>query len=159
MFCFCCSYLKEFGFTIPDRATVVDDIRVRGCGKSGINSMHKSKKGHKQAKPVMVVKNIHKHNSSHPCISHQRCSVVFLCRWPSVSLKMGTWTPVCFCGRNSHVAEASKDRPSSSTKTGKPFSRDGLVALHWGVSWSEVFEPKTRVCSGAWKPWQCFNFN
>ncbi|XP_017157466.1 5-oxoprolinase [Poecilia reticulata] len=49
-------YLKEFGFTIPDRAIMVDDIRVRGCGKSGINSIHKSKTGHKQAKPVMMTK-------------------------------------------------------------------------------------------------------
>uniref|UniRef100_A0A8C4HFB8 5-oxoprolinase, ATP-hydrolysing n=1 Tax=Dicentrarchus labrax TaxID=13489 RepID=A0A8C4HFB8_DICLA len=32
-------YLKEFGFTIPDRPIMVDDIRVRGCGKSGIKSM------------------------------------------------------------------------------------------------------------------------
>uniref|UniRef100_A0A667XI12 5-oxoprolinase, ATP-hydrolysing n=1 Tax=Myripristis murdjan TaxID=586833 RepID=A0A667XI12_9TELE len=31
-------YLKEFGFTIPDRAIMVDDIRVRGSGKSGIQS-------------------------------------------------------------------------------------------------------------------------
>ncbi|CAF97977.1 unnamed protein product, partial [Tetraodon nigroviridis] len=49
-------YLKEFGFTIPDRPIVVDDIRVRGCGKSGINSVSKSKTGHKQAKPVTVTK-------------------------------------------------------------------------------------------------------
>ncbi|KAK5603961.1 hypothetical protein CRENBAI_025397 [Crenichthys baileyi] len=49
-------YLKEFGFTIPDRPILVDDIRVRGCGKSGINSVHKSKMGHTQAKPVMMTK-------------------------------------------------------------------------------------------------------
>lgn len=48
------SYLKEFGFTIPDRPIMVDDIRVRGCGKSGIKSVHKSKMGHAQAKPVTV---------------------------------------------------------------------------------------------------------
>uniref|UniRef100_A0A671WKM9 5-oxoprolinase, ATP-hydrolysing n=1 Tax=Sparus aurata TaxID=8175 RepID=A0A671WKM9_SPAAU len=39
-------YLKEFGFTIPDRPIMVDDIRVRGCGKSGIKSVHKTKIGH-----------------------------------------------------------------------------------------------------------------
>uniref|UniRef100_A0A3Q3VZX8 Uncharacterized protein n=1 Tax=Mola mola TaxID=94237 RepID=A0A3Q3VZX8_MOLML len=39
-------YLKEFGFTIPDRPIMVDDIRVRGCGKSGIKSVYKSKIGH-----------------------------------------------------------------------------------------------------------------
>uniref|UniRef100_A0A8C2ZQ81 5-oxoprolinase, ATP-hydrolysing n=1 Tax=Cyclopterus lumpus TaxID=8103 RepID=A0A8C2ZQ81_CYCLU len=36
-------YLKEFGFTIPERAIMVDDIRVRGCGKSGIKSVFKTK--------------------------------------------------------------------------------------------------------------------
>lgn len=46
--------MKEFGFTIPDRAIVVDDIRVRGCGKSGIRSVYKPKQEHRQAKPVMV---------------------------------------------------------------------------------------------------------
>ncbi|XP_009469626.1 PREDICTED: 5-oxoprolinase [Nipponia nippon] len=30
-------YLVEFGFTIPDRAMVVDDVRVRGTGSSGIS--------------------------------------------------------------------------------------------------------------------------
>ncbi|XP_072234316.1 5-oxoprolinase isoform X2 [Leuresthes tenuis] len=49
-------YLKEFGFTIPDRAIMVDDIRVRGCGKSGIKSVYKPKMGHKQAKPVTMTK-------------------------------------------------------------------------------------------------------
>ncbi|XP_003967906.2 5-oxoprolinase isoform X1 [Takifugu rubripes] len=49
-------YLKEFGFTIPDRPIVVDDIRVRGCGKSGINSVYRSKTSHTQAKPVTVTK-------------------------------------------------------------------------------------------------------
>uniref|UniRef100_A0A3Q1BR13 5-oxoprolinase, ATP-hydrolysing n=1 Tax=Amphiprion ocellaris TaxID=80972 RepID=A0A3Q1BR13_AMPOC len=47
-------YLKEFGFTIPDRPIMVDDIRVRGCGKSGIKSVYKTKMGHRQAKPVTV---------------------------------------------------------------------------------------------------------
>lgn len=48
------SYLKEFGFTIPDRPIMVDDIRVRGCGKSGIKSVYKTNMGPKQAKPVTV---------------------------------------------------------------------------------------------------------
>ncbi|NXD87695.1 OPLA oxoprolinase, partial [Halcyon senegalensis] len=30
-------YLVEFGFTIPDRPIVVDDVRVRGTGSSGIS--------------------------------------------------------------------------------------------------------------------------
>uniref|UniRef100_A0A1A8MXN4 5-oxoprolinase, ATP-hydrolysing n=3 Tax=Nothobranchius TaxID=28779 RepID=A0A1A8MXN4_9TELE len=49
-------YKKEFGFTIPDRPIVVDDIRVRGCGKSGITSAYKPKMEHRQAKPVMMTK-------------------------------------------------------------------------------------------------------
>ncbi|XP_074550133.1 5-oxoprolinase [Halichoeres trimaculatus] len=49
-------YLKEFGFTIPDRPIMVDDIRVRGCGKSGIKSVYKAKTGHGQAKPVTQTK-------------------------------------------------------------------------------------------------------
>uniref|UniRef100_A0A8C4HEN8 5-oxoprolinase, ATP-hydrolysing n=1 Tax=Dicentrarchus labrax TaxID=13489 RepID=A0A8C4HEN8_DICLA len=49
-------YLKEFGFTIPDRPIMVDDIRVRGCGKSGIKSVYKTKMGHGQAKPVTMTR-------------------------------------------------------------------------------------------------------
>ncbi|KAF7661762.1 hypothetical protein LDENG_00253540 [Lucifuga dentata] len=49
-------YLKEFGFTIPDRPIMVDDIRVRGCGKSGIKSVYKAKRGRAQAKPVTMTK-------------------------------------------------------------------------------------------------------
>ncbi|KAK7879405.1 hypothetical protein WMY93_030741 [Mugilogobius chulae] len=41
-------YLKEFGFTIAGRPIVVDDIRVRGCGKSGIKSFFKSPRSRKQ---------------------------------------------------------------------------------------------------------------
>lgn len=34
---FCDRYLKEFGFTIPERPIVVDDIRVRGTGSSCVH--------------------------------------------------------------------------------------------------------------------------
>ncbi|XP_069477903.1 5-oxoprolinase [Ambystoma mexicanum] len=33
---FTARYLKEFGFTIPERMIIVDDIRVRGTGSTGI---------------------------------------------------------------------------------------------------------------------------
>ncbi|KAI6075518.1 5-oxoprolinase [Aix galericulata] len=33
----CHRYRTEFGFTIPDRAVVVDDVRVRGTGSTGIS--------------------------------------------------------------------------------------------------------------------------
>uniref|UniRef100_A0A8C2ZQS6 5-oxoprolinase, ATP-hydrolysing n=1 Tax=Cyclopterus lumpus TaxID=8103 RepID=A0A8C2ZQS6_CYCLU len=49
-------YLKEFGFTIPERAIMVDDIRVRGCGKSGIKSVFKTKARLGQAEPVTMTK-------------------------------------------------------------------------------------------------------
>lgn len=35
-------YLQEFGFTIPNRAIMVDDIRVRGCGHSRTSVIHKT---------------------------------------------------------------------------------------------------------------------
>ena len=31
-----CRYMREFGFTIPERPVVVDDVRVRGTGHSGL---------------------------------------------------------------------------------------------------------------------------
>ena len=48
------SYLKEFGFTIPERPIMVDDIRVRGSGKSGIRSMTTAKSAHGHTKPTTV---------------------------------------------------------------------------------------------------------
>ncbi|XP_048862389.1 5-oxoprolinase isoform X2 [Brienomyrus brachyistius] len=47
-------YLKEFGFTIPGRPIMVDDIRVRGTGKSGIQSQIKVKAGQRSPTPVKV---------------------------------------------------------------------------------------------------------
>lgn len=56
-----CSYLKEFGFTIPDRAIVVDDIRVRGCGKSGIQSVYASQTGSGRGGPITVMETVKAH--------------------------------------------------------------------------------------------------
>lgn len=47
-------YLKEFGFTIPGRPIMVDDIRVRGTGKSGMQSQTKVKAGQGSPRPVEV---------------------------------------------------------------------------------------------------------
>ncbi|KAI1888866.1 hypothetical protein AGOR_G00173180 [Albula goreensis] len=47
-------YLKEFGFTIPDRTIVVDDIRVRGSGKSGLKSMIRARIGRGPPRPIKV---------------------------------------------------------------------------------------------------------
>lgn len=30
-------YLREFGFVIPERPVMVDDVRVRGTGRSGLH--------------------------------------------------------------------------------------------------------------------------
>ncbi|XP_062377113.1 5-oxoprolinase [Sardina pilchardus] len=49
-------YLKEFGFTIPDRPIMVDDIRIRGSGTSGIKSVIHAKSGYAPAKPTTVTK-------------------------------------------------------------------------------------------------------
>lgn len=32
-----CRYKQEFGFIIPDREVLVDDVRVRGIGRSRID--------------------------------------------------------------------------------------------------------------------------
>uniref|UniRef100_A0A9J7YDM8 5-oxoprolinase, ATP-hydrolysing n=1 Tax=Cyprinus carpio carpio TaxID=630221 RepID=A0A9J7YDM8_CYPCA len=45
-------YLKEFGFTITDRPIMVDDIRVRGSGKSGIRSKVQPKAEQKSPSPI-----------------------------------------------------------------------------------------------------------
>uniref|UniRef100_A0A3Q1IL25 5-oxoprolinase, ATP-hydrolysing n=1 Tax=Anabas testudineus TaxID=64144 RepID=A0A3Q1IL25_ANATE len=50
------AYFFIFGFTIEDRPIMVDDIRIRGCGKSGIKSVYKTNEQRGQGKPVMVTK-------------------------------------------------------------------------------------------------------
>lgn len=126
------SYLKEFGFTIPDRPIMVDDIRIRGCGKSGIESVYTSKAGQGKAKPVTVDGLPSTHTHSRTCHMNadtwhtQICDGSFLspfstCRWPSVTLRKVTWTPVCISGRSCQVAAVSQDQPSSLTKTGRHF--------------------------------------
>ncbi|XP_020364474.2 5-oxoprolinase isoform X1 [Oncorhynchus kisutch] len=49
-------YLQEFGFTIPDRPIMVDDIRVRGSGKSGIKSVTNTKMGSGILKATTITK-------------------------------------------------------------------------------------------------------
>ncbi|TUD02850.1 5-oxoprolinase [Bagarius yarrelli] len=49
-------YMKEFGFTIADRPITVDDIRVRGSGKSGIRTMTTARTGSQPPKAVQVTK-------------------------------------------------------------------------------------------------------
>ncbi|XP_078086332.1 5-oxoprolinase isoform X2 [Mustelus asterias] len=49
-------YMKEFGFIIPERPIIVDDIRVRGCAKSGIQSERRMKPCGRAARVETVVK-------------------------------------------------------------------------------------------------------
>ncbi|KAJ1195078.1 hypothetical protein NDU88_004361 [Pleurodeles waltl] len=53
---FSARYFKEFGFTIPERAIMVDDIRVRGTGSTGIRCETKMEPSGKQAKVETVTK-------------------------------------------------------------------------------------------------------
>lgn len=57
------------------------------------------------------------------------------CRWPSVTLRRVTWTPVCISGRSCQEAAVSQDQPSSLTKTGRRFP---LRCFHWS------FKPTSR---------------
>ncbi|KAL9974396.1 hypothetical protein ACROYT_G011420 [Oculina patagonica] len=45
-------YLQEFGFTIPNRDIMVDDIRVRGCGHSRTSVIHNAT--HSSASPPII---------------------------------------------------------------------------------------------------------
>ncbi|KAJ8010689.1 hypothetical protein DPEC_G00077730 [Dallia pectoralis] len=49
-------YRKEFGFTISDRPIMVDDVRVRGSGKSGIKSISQAKRGEGAPKATTTTK-------------------------------------------------------------------------------------------------------
>lgn len=49
-------YKKEFGFILKDRNIMVDDIRIRGVGKSPINpSTHKNEKQKSSASKETVI--------------------------------------------------------------------------------------------------------
>ncbi|KAJ8276881.1 hypothetical protein GJAV_G00068950 [Gymnothorax javanicus] len=47
-------HLKEFGFVIPDRPIMVDDIRVRGSGKLSMKSSTRSRQSRGPPQPVKV---------------------------------------------------------------------------------------------------------
>ncbi|XP_067872121.1 5-oxoprolinase isoform X2 [Heterodontus francisci] len=49
-------YMKEFGFIIPERPIIVDDIRVRGSAKSGIQSECRMEPSGRAARVETVVK-------------------------------------------------------------------------------------------------------
>uniref|UniRef100_UPI00398E6E08 5-oxoprolinase isoform X2 n=1 Tax=Pristiophorus japonicus TaxID=55135 RepID=UPI00398E6E08 len=49
-------YMNEFGFVIPERPIIVDDIRVRGSGKSGVQSEQTMRPSGRAARVETVVK-------------------------------------------------------------------------------------------------------
>ncbi|XP_059496707.1 5-oxoprolinase isoform X3 [Stegostoma tigrinum] len=49
-------YMKEFGFVIPDRPIIVDDIRVRGCAKSAFKKEQKMQCSGREPRIETVVK-------------------------------------------------------------------------------------------------------
>ncbi|XP_064410048.1 5-oxoprolinase isoform X1 [Latimeria chalumnae] len=49
-------YLKEFGFSIPERPIVVDDVRVRGTGSTSIHSERKVDPSGRPARVELVTK-------------------------------------------------------------------------------------------------------
>ncbi|XP_058262915.1 5-oxoprolinase isoform X1 [Hemibagrus wyckioides] len=53
---FTARYMKEFGFTIADRPIMVDDIRVRGSGKSGIRTTATAQTGSQPPKVTQMTK-------------------------------------------------------------------------------------------------------
>ncbi|MCJ8738120.1 hypothetical protein PDJAM_G00031930, partial [Pangasius djambal] len=53
---FTARYMKEFGFTIADRPITVDDVRVRGSGKSGIRTAATAQTGSHPPKPTQITK-------------------------------------------------------------------------------------------------------
>ena len=49
-------YKREFGFIIPDRPIIVDDIRVRATGKAGVQAEREKPKATTPARPETVSK-------------------------------------------------------------------------------------------------------
>lgn len=66
--------MKEFGFTITDRPIMVDDIRARGSGKSGIRTTAKAQTGSQPPKVTQVKKKKKKHSESVNRISYHELS-------------------------------------------------------------------------------------
>nr|XP_040023452.1 5-oxoprolinase isoform X1 [Gasterosteus aculeatus aculeatus] len=86
-------YLKEFGFTIPDRAIIVDDIRVRGCGKSGIKSVFKTKTALGQGKPVKMTK----------CYFEEGYLDTSVYLWEELPRGHSIWGPAIIIDKNSTI--------------------------------------------------------
>uniref|UniRef100_A0AAQ5YX05 5-oxoprolinase, ATP-hydrolysing n=1 Tax=Amphiprion ocellaris TaxID=80972 RepID=A0AAQ5YX05_AMPOC len=96
-------YLKEFGFTIPDRPIMVDDIRVRGCGKSGIKSVYKTKMGHRDV--CICVANVFT-LSMHVTILVEPCCEACLTEEGDICMTVGS-DPHCTLGTELNTVQLS----------------------------------------------------
>ncbi|XP_063062907.1 5-oxoprolinase isoform X2 [Engraulis encrasicolus] len=86
-------YLKEFGFTIPDRPIMVDDIRIRGSGMSGIKSVTHTKSGCAAAKPATVTK----------CYFEDRSLDTNVYLWEELSCEHSIMGPAIIIDKNSTI--------------------------------------------------------
>ncbi|XP_030631062.1 5-oxoprolinase [Chanos chanos] len=86
-------YLKEFGFTIADRPIMVDDIRVRGSGKSGMKSETQTKLGHGPPRPTKVTK----------CYFEDGYLDTNVYLWEELSFDYGIHGPAIIIDKNSTV--------------------------------------------------------
>ncbi|XP_076146266.1 5-oxoprolinase [Alosa pseudoharengus] len=86
-------YLKEFGFTIPDRPIMVDDIRIRGSGTSGIKSVIHAKSDCAPAKPTTVTK----------CYFEDGCLDTNVYLWEELSCEHSLQGPAIIIDKNSTI--------------------------------------------------------
>ncbi|XP_067226119.1 5-oxoprolinase [Chanodichthys erythropterus] len=86
-------YLKEFGFTITDRPIMVDDIRVRGSGKSGIRSKVQPKAGQKSPRPIKMTQ----------CYFEDRYLDTSVYLWENLSCDHSIQGPAIIIDKNSTI--------------------------------------------------------
>ncbi|KAK9965359.1 hypothetical protein ABG768_004455 [Culter alburnus] len=86
-------YLKEFGFTITDRPIMVDDIRVRGSGKSGIRSKVHPKAGQKSPRPIKMTQ----------CYFEDRYLDTSVYLWENLSCDHSIQGPAIIIDKNSTI--------------------------------------------------------
>uniref|UniRef100_A0A8C2GXF7 5-oxoprolinase, ATP-hydrolysing n=1 Tax=Cyprinus carpio TaxID=7962 RepID=A0A8C2GXF7_CYPCA len=86
-------YLKEFGFTITDRPIMVDDIRVRGFGKSGIRSKVQPKAEQKSPSPIKMTQ----------CYFEDRYLDTSVYLWENLSCDHSIQGPAIIIDKNSTI--------------------------------------------------------
>uniref|UniRef100_A0A9J7ZTN4 5-oxoprolinase, ATP-hydrolysing n=1 Tax=Cyprinus carpio carpio TaxID=630221 RepID=A0A9J7ZTN4_CYPCA len=86
-------YLKEFGFTITDRPIMVDDIRVRGSGKSGIRSKVQPKAEQKSPSPIKMTQ----------CYFEDRYLDTSVYLWENLSCDHSIQGPAIIIDKNSTI--------------------------------------------------------